>query len=116
MVLHDLVLRDGASRIGTVHGISLGSGVHVLDEGDAERTATVLIAGELGWLLLANVQLVVTGAIEHTDSSFGGIRIVKLNHTGPARPTIWFILDLGTLNFADRREQIHEVFIACRPW
>lgn len=112
VVLHDLVLRDSASRIGAVHGITLGSGVHVLDEGDAERTATVLIAGEFGWLWLANVHI-VTRAIEHTDSGFSGIRTVKLNHTGPTRPTIWFILDLGAFNFADCREQIHEVLIAC---
>lgn len=50
ILLHDLVLGDTASRLGTLHGVYGASAcIHVLDKSDAERTATVLITGELGY-------------------------------------------------------------------
>lgn len=47
--LHDLVLGDTASRLSAFHHVpGTTAGVQVLDEGDAQRTTTVLVTGEFG--------------------------------------------------------------------
>lgn len=48
VVLHDLVLREASSRLCPVHGVGMGAFIHVLDEGDAQGPAAVLIPGEFG--------------------------------------------------------------------
>lgn len=48
VVLHDLVLREASSRLCPVHGVGVGAFIHVLDEGDAQGPAAVLIPGEFG--------------------------------------------------------------------
>ena len=48
--LHNLVLCQTGWLLAFHHVIvARGAGVHVLDESDAEGTAAVLVAGELGW-------------------------------------------------------------------
>ena len=45
--LHDLILRQASRMLGAFHGVA--AGVQVFDEGETERTATVLVTCELGW-------------------------------------------------------------------
>lgn len=44
---HDLILRETPSLLCTLHGI-FPSRIEIFDEGQAERTSTVLVAGEFG--------------------------------------------------------------------
>lgn len=98
ILLHDLVLGDTASRLGTLHGVYGASAcIHVLDKSDAERTATVLITGELG------------------NRSFCCLCVVKLDDTRAARATIGLVLNLRTINLSNSREQIDQIFVAGRP-
>lgn len=52
---------------------------------------------------------------ERTNGGFAGLGAVKLDHTSAAGPAVRLVLDLGTLNLANRREEIHQVLVASRP-
>ena len=79
-----------------VHVIST-SLVHVFDKAQVERTATILVALELG-----DCSLCCFDAIESNDS-------------GASRAATWFVLDLSLFNLANCSEQVDKIFVAGRP-
>lgn len=97
-----------------------GAGIHVFDESDAERTATVLVTAELGCGMVS-VGLGGMRALwgrrsdQLTNSGVSGIGGVKLNDTGAAGTAVGLILNLRALNFADGSEQINQVIVTCGP-
>lgn len=106
--LHDLVLRETSGVLCALHRIT--SSGHVLDEGEAEGTSTVLVSCKFGWR--ESVWYVQSGGVESgltwkeqeqglTDGRLGVLCRVEFHHTGTLRPTVWFVLDLGALDFAD---------------
>lgn len=69
----------------------------VLDVAQAKRTATVLVALELG------------------NGRLGGVGAVEADNTAAARATARLVLNLGLLDLTDCREQLDEIVVACRP-
>jgi len=101
---HDLILCQWRLPIAFHHRVAIAVAVHVaivlltghdvLDEAEAKRSTTVLVAGELG-----NGTLTILGVVESDDTS-------------TFRAPIALVLDLGLLNFADRLEELDEVVVA----
>lgn len=102
---HDLILCQWRLPIAFHHRIAVAIAVHVaivllltrhdvLDEAEAKRSATILVAGELG-----DGTLTIVGVVEPDNTSTFGT-------------TIALVLDLGLLNFADRLEEFDEVIVA----
>lgn len=50
-----------------------------------------------------------------TDRGLGISSLSKLDDTGSARATVGLILDLGTLDLANRGEKLDEILVASRP-
>ena len=94
-ILHDLFL-ERAVRL-DIHGRRRAGLVGVLDEGEAERTATVHVLLELRNRSLS----VLLGA--------------ELDNTGTAGATVGLILDLCALDLTDSSEQLDEVLVAGAP-
>ena len=106
---HDLVLAY-ACYFSSIHGVSITSRC-IFDEGQAERTATILISGKLGYEL--SVLSRVSISIERTNSSlcvFGGI---KLDHASTTRAAVCLILDFSTLDFPNSCEKLDKILVAC---
>ena len=95
IVLHDLLLKRTVGL--DVHGRRRASLVGVLDEGEAERTATVHVLLELG------------------DGSLGVFEGAELDNTGTAGATVGLVLDLGALDLADSSEELDQVLVAGAP-
>ena len=93
--LHDLLLShdSGFGAFHSVHAVRVG----ILDEGETERSPAVLIASELG------------------DGSLSIVVGAEFDHTSASRAAIWFILNLRSLDLANSREQLDEVFVAGGP-
>lgn len=51
----------------------------------------------------------------HTDGSFSNVCVFKLDHTRATRAAIGLVLNLGTVDLSDRREQINEILVAGGP-
>jgi len=94
--LHDLILGQAAGVLGALHRLAVAL-VRVLDVVETKRSATVLVARELG------------------DGGVSILVLLELDHAGSARATVGLVLDLSTLNLADRGEQLYKVFVAGRP-
>jgi len=104
---HDLILCQWRLPIAFHHRVAIAIAVHVaivllprhnvLDEAKAKRSATVLVASELG-----NGTLTIVG-------------VVKSDNTSTFRATIAFVLDLSLLDFADRLKEFDEVVVAGGP-
>lgn len=62
ITLHDLILGQTTSVLGTLHGIAAVAHVGVLDVGETQWPATVLVSSELGYVLL------VTGLKVHEQT------------------------------------------------
>jgi hypothetical protein len=96
--LHHLILGETGGTL-CVHGIvALLAWSLVLDEAQAKRTATILVAAEL-----VN----------------GGLRIVcrvEADYTSAAGATVWLVLNLSLLNLADSGEQLDKILVASGPW
>lgn len=83
----------------------MGIGIHavtntrrdVLDEAQAEGTAAVLVALELG------------------DGGLGRVGAVEADNTASARAAARFILNLCLLDLTDGLEEFDEIVVACRP-
>lgn len=69
----------------------------VLDVAQAKRTATVLVALELG------------------NGSLGSVGAVETDNTAPTRATARLVLNLGLLDLTDCREELDEIIVTCRP-
>ena len=82
--LHHLILHVGV--LSTIHHVA--ALVLVLDVGEAEWTTAILIAGEL------------------SDGCGRVVLAVELDNASTTRATIRLILDLGTLDLADRGEEL----------
>jgi hypothetical protein len=118
--LHDLILgqttRGLLSFHMSFHLLRAGTaGVHVLDKGDTQRAATVLVTGELGCerTLVCGYRSYRGG--KHTNASFSSVRRIELNNTSAAGAAMGFILDFGPLNLADGGEQIDKILVASGP-
>lgn len=114
-------MREASRRFeASLHRIAAtGVRVHVLDKGDTQRTTAVLVSSEFGYNRLTISAYRRTSTKEyrkHTNSGFANFRALKLDHTSAARPAVGFILNLRTLDFADRREEIHQILVASGPW
>lgn len=94
-VLHDLILGQASYICVHSHGHSISASRSlVLDEAQTEWTTTILISRELG------------------DGGVGVLSRVEANNTSSAGASIWLVLDLGLLDFANGGEQLYEIFIA----
>lgn len=116
--LHDLVLRDACWGLEAgFHWITTGAGGHVLDKRDAQWTTAVLVAREFGCILLVTIHNPdgYKKKKKPTNGGLAGFGTVKLHHTSAAGPAVRLVLDLGTVNLANRREEIHQVLVASRP-
>ena len=92
--LHDLITTS------SVHDITSSaiSSIAVADIGELKRTTAVLVAAELG------------------NGSLGVLGGVELDDTCTLGAAIWFILDLSLLDWADRGEEVDEIFVTGGPW
>ena len=91
--LHHLLLQVAALLIHHVATLTA-----VLDEAEAERTTTVLVACELG------------------DGGLGVRLRAKLDNACTCRATVWLVLDLGALDLPDGGEELDKVLVAGAPW
>lgn len=96
-----------------------GARVHVLDECDSQRTASVLVSRELGceWVsgLFEDVYSSRKQDFKLTNGGLGGIGSIELDNTSAAGTTVGLILDFGAINFADGGEQVDQVVVASGP-
>jgi hypothetical protein len=111
--LHDLVLCQATSVLGTFHSIAAVAHVGVLDVGKTQGPATVLVSSELGYACVSDEKTKSTDKL--TDRGLSICSLLKLDHTGSARATVGLVLDLGTLDLANRSEELDEVLVASRP-
>ena len=104
---HDLILGQRRLPVAFHHRVAVAIAVHVaivlltrnnvLDEAQAKRSATVLVARELG------------------DGTLAIVGVVESDNTSTLRATIALVLDLGLLDFANRLEEFDKVIVAGRP-
>jgi len=80
-----------------IHAVN-SSRCHVLDEAEAKRSPSILIALEL------------------RDRCLSSVRAVKTHYTCTSRASTGLVLNLSLLNLTNGREQLDEVFIASGPW
>lgn len=91
-ILHHLLLQ-AAGLLLALHRVL----VCVLNIRQAERTTAVLVAGELG------------------DGRLGVRLGTEFDNASAGRALVGLVLDLCTLNLADRREQLNQVLVARAP-
>lgn len=92
---HDLVLSEAAVRVG-VHAVTAARR-EVLDVTQAQRTAAVLVALELG------------------NGGLGGVCVVEADNTAAARSAARLVLNFGLLHLANGREELNQIVVARGP-
>lgn len=116
--LHDLVLGNTASRLSTLHHVGwtgTGAGVQVLDEGDAQGTTAILVAGEFGCEMLAQFfvcEYAVTYQLQSQQCPHCRIQPHQCRENGhwvrtefrPFRPCRWWRRDQSGLHCKWTRE------------
>ena len=108
---HDLILTH-ACRFSSLHSVSVASR-RVFDEGQAKRTATILIPSKFRCVISAIVQIIMV--VENTNSGLCIVGGVELDDTSTAGATIQFILYLGALDFSDSSEELNKILVTSRP-
>lgn len=83
-----------------IHGIAAAAAARreILDITESERSASVLVALELG------------------DGGLGSTNAIEPNDTSSPGATTGLVLDLGLLNLADCCEQLDQILVARGPW
>jgi len=112
---HDLVLRESGS-FGTFHHVPARS-VQILDVREAERTATILVTAELGFVMSADCYVRFwRHTLGLTDRCGGVILTAELDDTSALGAAVALVLDFGTFYFANSGKELDQVVIAGRPW
>lgn len=94
--LHDLILSEATSRLSALHEVGTTL-IGIFDIGQTKGTATVLVAGELG------------------NRGSGIVWRVEFDNTSATRASVGLVLNLGTFDLADGREELDEILVACGP-